>query len=301
MIIKGNTENFKFFQSLSSKTRIHILEILSEGSKNIGELAKILEVSSTIMTRHITQLENAGLVICENVPGVRGIQRKCSLAVDEITIQFSSKDNNKTNPIKEIVSIPIGHFIDYDIMPTCGIASTSKVIGQFDDHRYFSSPEKVNASILWFGSGYVEYHLPTYLFQYKDITCLEITLEICSEAPGFQENYPSDIHFYLNNEHLGMWTSPGDFGLSKGKYTPDWWGRKTQYGLFKSITLTDQGTFIDGIKTSDITLETVLSKESVKPIPFRIEAPIDANYPGGITLFGKGFGNYDKDIEVMVY
>jgi hypothetical protein len=37
-----------------------------------------------------------------------------------------------------------------------------------------------------------------------------LSLELGSEAPGFCDNYPSDIYFYVNGIEIGCWTSPDD-------------------------------------------------------------------------------------------
>ena len=38
-----------------------------------------------------------------------------------------------------------------------------KIIGYFDDSRYFLDPDRVNAKIIWFAEGYVEYKFSNYL------------------------------------------------------------------------------------------------------------------------------------------
>src|SRR5690606_1909033 len=109
----------------------------------------------------------------------------------------------------------------------------TSIIGMIDDPRYFSDPDHIHAKHLWFASGYVEYRIPNYTVTTQTITGVTISLEICSEAPGFNENWPSDITFSLNDVALGTWTCPGDFGKKRGAYTPDWWVNMTQYGLLK--------------------------------------------------------------------
>ena len=59
--------------------------------------------------------------------------------------------------------------------------------------------------------------------------------------------------FYLNDLRLGSWTSPGDFGDIKGLFTPGWWpGNWNQYGQLKLLVVNKKGTFIDGLKISDM-------------------------------------------------
>ena len=69
------------------------------------------------------------------------------------------------------------------------------------------------------------------------------------------EDWPSDIHFSINDVPLGYWTSPG-FRLKRGIYTPQWWYTGlNQYGLLKPLTVNAQGAFIDGQRIGEATLD----------------------------------------------
>lgn len=298
MRIPINTKHMKLFESLSSVTRVKMLELLEEGPKNIGEMADLLNISSAIVTRHISLLEETGIVRTENVTGKRGIQKICSLAIDEITLYLQKNSDVK---LYHAISIPIGQYTSYDVNPVCGLASTEKLIGICDDPRYFSDPDRFKAALLWFGSGWVEYSIPSYIVTSQKLRAMEISLEISSEfsGAGYKEDYPSDIHFYLNNVLLGVWTSPGDYGETRGKYTPDWWRNGSSYGLLKTIRITKEGCRIDGVELSKVSLDDVKLTYG-KDITFRIAVPVDAKNVGGINIFGKGFGNYDQNIEIWL-
>jgi predicted transcriptional regulator len=302
MKIDISSKNITFFNALGSETRINILEFLKDGNKNIGELANSLGMSSAIMTRHINMLEQAGLIKTLNIRGKRGIQKLCSLVEDDFTlILHKNKEPQQLQNIKmsKILSIPVGQYSSYEVTPTCGLASCEKLIGICDDPRYFSIPERFNASILWFQSGYVEYEIPGYLFDSAELDSLEISLELCSEYPHYNETWPSDIYFYLNEVLLGIWTCPGDFGQSNGTYTPTWWNMGTQHGLFKKITLTKEGTMLDGINFSRVTIDDIklaLNKSAY----LKICSPKNSSHSGGINILGKGFGNYNQDIEITI-
>lgn len=56
MRVPVSTKHMGLFECLSSRTRVEIIELLGYGPKNIGELADILNVSSSIITRHISIL-----------------------------------------------------------------------------------------------------------------------------------------------------------------------------------------------------------------------------------------------------
>ena len=127
-----------------------------------------------------------------------------------------------------------------------------------------------------------------------------ISAELSSEAPGINNNWPSDINFYLNNVHLGSWTSPGDFGDVPGIFTPDWWYPNwNQYGLLKMLVINRNGTYIDGLKISDVTIDQ-FQLDSTSTMKFKMSVDEDSEHVGGLTIFGKTFGNYAQDIKVNI-
>lgn len=286
------------YEALASNVRLKIINLLSEKSMNVKELAENLELSSAIVTMHINKLEKAGIVRSKRTRSKGGIQKLCSIAVDSIEIKFPL--NKATERKFHEFDLPIGLFTDYSVAPTCGISTTKKVIGYFDDPRYFLDPERVNAGILWLGQGFVEYKISNFLLASETPEELEISMEISSEAPGYNKNWPSDISFFINGIKLGMWTSPGDFGGKRGTFTPEWWGENiNQYGVLKQLRITNDGTFIDGKKISNVTLNDIDIKR--KQITFRIAVLEDAAHVGGLTIFGKGFGNYNQDLVFKLY
>ncbi|WP_201008673.1 ArsR/SmtB family transcription factor [Paenibacillus glycanilyticus] len=301
MLIKADTDQawLPLYEALASPVRLNILDLLAAAAEpmNVKDLAAALGLSSAIVTMHVRKLEQAGIIQTKMVRKQGGTHKICEIAASRIQIDLPQPGftPKKTHEI----SIPVGHYTEFEVYPTCGIATTEKVIGQFDDPRYFLEPERMNAGILWFGKGYVEYRIPNYLLPGQRPEELEIVLEISSEAPGYNENWPSDIVFTLNGVRIGMWTSPGDFGAVKGKYTPTWWQDfVNQYGLLKIIRVQKNGTFIDGQKISDVGIDQIgLNRNQWV---FRLAVEDNAAHVGGLTLFGKGFGNYNQDMIFRV-
>lgn len=291
-------QSLPVYEALASPVRLHILRLLANRSMNIKELATAVGLSSAIMTMHVRKLSECGLVATHMAPGKSGLQKICSLAVSSAEIQFPAQAAVERKSYR--VEIPVGHYSDFHIEPTCGIATSDKIIGSFDDPRYFWDPERIHAAILWFGTGYIEYKTPNYLLSSQKPEELVFTMEIASEAPGTREDYPSDITFTLNGKVLGIWTSPGDYGELPGKYTPEWWPRQAnQYGLLKRLRITLDGTYMDGLKMSDVTLHDIDIRQ--KQWTLRLSVEPDARYPGGLTLFGKGFGNYGVHPSAEVF
>ncbi|MEC0368937.1 ArsR/SmtB family transcription factor [Paenibacillus chibensis] len=303
MEIKVSQENLSLFVALASETRIRMIEMLSKENLNIREMAQRLNMSSAMITKHVQQLEEAGILHTEHIAGKRGMQKQCTLRLDQASLIFKPDEAGESAE-SELdaydVNIPVGQYSAYLVKPTCGLASETKLIGMRDDPRYFAEPEHVKAQHIWFSSGYVEYRIPNYVSGKSSISGLRISLEIGSEAPGYDEDWASDITFTVNDVPVCVWTSPGDFGKNRGKLTPSWWEPgNTQHGLLKTLSVTSSGTYMDGVRLSDVSIQDIpiLPSEEIR---FRILSPEDARNAGGVSLFGRHFGNYEQDIQVRI-
>ena len=80
---------------------------------------------------------------------------------------------------------------DYRIFPTCGLATTTELVGVVDDPRYFAYPERINRGVLWFAKGYIEYIIPNVLPTGTRVDQITLSLEMSSEAPGVNSDWPS--------------------------------------------------------------------------------------------------------------
>lgn len=291
-------DGLETFKALGSDTRIQILNILLENEQmSMNQLATELNISNGALTGHIKKLEECGLINISNESAGHGNQKMCSVTQDRIIVDIKKPIDYKNVFETEI---KVGQFSRHQVWPTCGIATRESVIGELDDIRYFNHPDRFTANILWFTKGYVEYTIPNLIPSNQRITQLSISAELSSEAPGIDNNWPSDISFYINDTKIGMWTSPGDFGDVHGMFTPQWWPQNwNQYGLLKLLVINDYGTYIDGLKISDVsTLSLHLDYNS--DIRLRLAVENNSEHVGGITLYGKSFGNYDQDIRVAI-
>ena len=298
MHITSLDEGLELFKALGSDVRVQILKLLLENKQmSMNQLASRLNITCGALTAHIKKLESCGLVAISNAFAAHGNQKMCSIGTNKILIEIEKEANYQNTHVTEL---KVGHYSDRNICPTCGLATASALIGETDDFRYFDHPDRFNAEILWFTKGYVEYTIPNFIPRNQKIVGISISCEISSEAPGVNSNWPSDISFFLNDVPIGMWTSPGDYGDSRGLLTPDWWPMNwNQYGLLKLLTVTDNGSFIDGLKISDVTIKDLDLKPG-KAIRFRMGVQEDATNVGGLTIFGKSFGNYGQDIRVSI-
>lgn len=293
-------EGLEIFKALGSEVRVQIINILLDESQiSLNQLASRLNISNGALTGHIKKLEEAGLISTSNDSEKgHGNTKVCSILVDKILV-----DIEKQKDFNDVYStqIQVGHFTSYQVTPTCGLANSHNVIGELDDARYFDHPDRYTADILWLAKGYVEYTIPNLIPAGQKITQVSISAELSSEAPGYNNDWPSDISFYINDTYLGSWTCPGDFGDVRGLWTPDWWQSYwNQYGLLKLLHINTNGTFIDGLKISDVT-STDLNLDSTSNIRFRIGVDENSQRVGGLTIYGKSFGNYEQDIKASLY
>lgn len=298
--IKKVEDGVPILKALGSEVRLSIIKLLIENKQmSMHEIAEALEITNGALTSHIRLLEEVGLVVVLSERNGHGNKKVCRLQEKQILVDFEAEERNNEELIYD-TEVKVGHYSDYQAFPTCGIATSESLIGTVDDPRYFAHPDRINAGILWFGKGFVEYIIPNLLPEATVIEKFTISFEISSEAPGINEDWPSDISFLLNDTHLGTWTSAGDYGDVRGIFTPDWWFENwNQYGLLKVLTIDKRGTYIDGLKISDVNIKQLdLDYKSI--IKFKFQVPEDAAHVGGLTLFGSQFGNYNQDIKVHI-
>jgi len=180
--------------------------------------------------------------------------------------------------------------------------STEGVIGLLDVPDFFLDPSRMQASLIWFGRGHVEYKFPNNAkILNREIEAIEFSMELSSEVPGTNADWPSDISVWVNDVLIGTWTSPGDFGDKRGVYTSRWWKLEgSQYGKLTTWRISDEGCSIDGAKLSDVTLQQ-LDLRAHHSIRLRVGIADDAKRPGGVNIFGRGFGNHDQDILMRLH
>ena len=298
--VKNLDEGLEIFKALGSELRINIIKLLQENHEmNMNELATSLGITNGALTSHIKKLEESGIIQVMTERGSHGNQKVCKVVVDKIVVDVESEENEEDQNIYN-TEVKVGHYSDYDVYPTCGLATRQAIVGEVDDPRYFSHPDRINAGILWFTKGYIEYMIPNLLPSATKIDQITVSLEISSEAPGINNDWPSDISILLNDVKIGTWTSPGDYGDVQGIFTPDWWFPNwNQYGLLKMIVINKKGTFVDGLKISDVTINE-FNLDYKSTVRFKFEIEEDAKNVGGITIFGSEFGNYNQDIKVRI-
>jgi predicted transcriptional regulator len=300
ILILTPRDDIETIRVLSSEVRLRILDLLATGPHNVNEIAEALSLPQSTVATNVLALEEADLILTESAKAKKGSQKVCSRKYGEILLRFGDTAKEGGDGAVE-VAMPIGLYTNYEVSSPCGLCSTESVIGYLDVPDSFLSPDRMKAGLLWFEKGWVEYKFPNNSrLKDRSVTRLELVTELSSETPGTNKNWLSDVTLWINNVEVGSWTSPGDFGDRRGKYTPPWWKLEgSQYGLLKNWSVTDEGTYVDGVRISGVTL-AALDLPSHHSVKVRIGVKEEAEHLGGINIFGRGFGNYGQDIVLRL-
>ena len=295
----SNSESVAIFRALASESRARIMEMLGERDMNINELSVSLGLAQPSITKHIQILEEAGLVVSDYLSGAQGMQKRCRKVHDRLIVDLSGKAKTKDYIIE--IEVPVGMYTRAEVVPTCGLATRDRMVGVIDDPLAFAFPDRAKAEILWSGGGFIEYKFPNSLPVTSIIESIELVGEVASEAPGYANDYPSDITIWINDVEVGTWTSPGDPGGEKGRLNPSWWqDYMNQHGFLKAWRINDTGTYVDGEKLSDITVAD-LDVHPWQATRVRLGIKSDAQNQGGFTIFGKGFGSFEQDLILRIH
>lgn len=290
----------RLFRVLSSETRVMILSLLSHNAMNVAALTTALDLPHSTVSLNIKQLVEAGLLQVEYVPGTHGTQKLVSKCYDAVHIQLPGVAIEAVSNVVDI-RMPIGNYRHVEATSPCGLASDTRYIGTIDDPRSFFEPEHVFAQILWLGSGSVEYAFPNNIPFGSRLTRLEFSAELCSEAPNYDPDWPSDITLWINEVEIGTWTSPADFGGTPARFQPSWWHNdQTTHGLLQSWHITAAGTTLNDRSFSAVQIGDI-GLPGRTHLSLRLGIKPDAKNIGGLNLFGRKFGNHPQDLLMRLH
>ena len=282
------------YKALASPVRLRLIQLLSKEELSVADLAERMGLSATITAKHLTKLEQAHIIHFQH----RGHKKIARLKVDQINIHFPETIYELFNVYQ--TEVPVGQFTNFSVEPSCGMASRVGYIGKVDNPSYFMDPRRMDAGMVWWNNGYLEYQLPNHLEEGDQLQMIDIVAELGSEFPFSNNNWPSDITISVNGTELGFWTSPGDFSDVRGKYTPAWVPNNVnQYGLQKTFRITDHGTYLDGQPWSTVSLKDL--KYDPDRFVLRFAVKSTATHNGGCTIYGHGFGNYREGLQMKVF
>lgn len=279
-----------FGNAISSPVRLKILRQLSSSPLTLIEVAKLNNITNSTALFHLKILQEAEIVAVRYLPGKKGKAQVFFLNHADILLT-GNLTNSTTHFIHE-QSVGVGYYVDAKA-EVLNVATFDKWIRLGD--RIFSN-DRFSAQLLWTDGGSVSYAFENFFAKNSVVQEINFSLEICSEARFYRNDWKSDISFSVNGVDLATYTSPGDFGGVRGKLNPAWWGdENTQYGTLINLSVKHDGTYVNDRKYSEICLKDLKLNVGNK-ILFTVYNKENAEYYGGFNIFGKSFGNHPQDI-----
>jgi predicted transcriptional regulator len=199
--------------------------------------------------------------------------------------------------------MPLGLYTSCEVTAPCGLCSADGIIGLLDVPDTFLDPDRMKTGLIWFTRGYLEYQFPNNarLAKQNRSVSMEFSMELSLRSAGhISADWPSDITVSVNGTGYRHLDLAGRFRRQARRLHPDWWKLKgSQYGKLKSFRVNGSGTYVDGVKISPVSLKDLdLDTPPLDPAEDRGEGRCP--HPGGINIFGRGFGNYDQDIVLRI-
>ena len=285
-------------RALSAPVRLQILSMLNKQPKKLIDIARELNIQPSSAAFHLQILEETKLIKVENNSNNKG-SHWFSYGEDPIImIQTRELPKIRQQRSSYVINIPIGDFVDAKVDRECGMASNLVQIMGGEPNNIFS-PLRHSAEIIWSSNScYFEYVIPNDYATIDNVASISFSLELCSEARGYNSDFPSDITFSVNGLELCTFTSLGDYGDRYGAFTPEWWYiESTKYGVLVNLFINNKGVYLnEKLVTNKITLKA-LNLDKGNRTTFKIEVKPDAKNVGGLNLFGKNFGDFDQDIK----
>lgn len=281
------TKAQKVFECLAATARLEILKlVLSREAASLDAIAKTLHLSNGAITQHVKKLADAGLIKLVDTPGKRGTAKRCIPACDRLIIDIAAHDEVFLRSENEF-DIPIGSFTSAQVKPYCALARADGWIGERDDPRYFTFPERNGAALIYFNSGKIGWTLPS---PAKKPLSVSVSFELSSKPYGHGRKRDSTVSFFFNDVCVGERNIDGEFTDRNGLFTSPFFNGMCQYGKLKTVTLDRNGTFFDGIKIGSTTVDDI----SGDRLSFALSTE------SGVALFGKGCGDYDFGLKVRL-
>ena len=286
-------------KALSSPVRVKMIALLSLRPMNVNELAEALGLPVSTAALGVRQLEEAGLIHTEIQPGIRGAMKLCSRRVESVSMRLTPEMEDGVSALT--LQLPIGSYSEARaIKPDCGLVSEHAWIGEANSPRMFYHPDRLRAQLIFFDSGSLEYRFSLGEIDPSQVSFIEFSMEMSSNAPMYREDFKSDIHVSVNGVTLGIWTSPGDYGGRRGRLNPSWWSdTSSQFGLLKTWRVEEGGSKLDGEPLSGVCLAD-LNLEEQDYISLRVGVSADSEHVGGLNLFGDKFGDFAQGIVMRV-
>lgn len=198
------------YKALASPVRLRLIQLLSKEELSVADLAERMGLSATITARHLAKLEQAHIIHFQH----RGHKKIARLKVDQINVHFPETIYELFNVYQ--TEVPVGQFTNFSVEPSCGMASRVGYIGKVDNPSYFMDPRRMDAGMVWWNNGYLEYQLPNHLEEGDQLQMIDIVAELGSEFPSLTITGPPTLRSRSTAPSWAFGPVPGTFRTSGG-------------------------------------------------------------------------------------
>lgn len=287
--------------ALGDVNRLKILRELQTPPylKSISDLEKTTKLPKTTLIRHLQKLEECNIVSVLYRTSSQGTTRVFQRDMRNLNIELYYKGDplSLEKEVTHIESLGVGHYADF-IGNSFGFTTLERSY-HFITENCFSN-KRFDAQLVYCTNGRITYYFSNKIAKYHELTSLSICLEICSEAPYFDNDYMSDITFWINNKEVYTYLSEGDYGDHRGKLNPDWWPKtNTQYGKLITITITPEEVLFNGKHVDSKVRLKDLNLQKGNKVILTLGNKDICLHPGGFNIFGQGFGDHQQDINLI--
>ncbi len=287
--------------ALGSETRLKILKLMQTPPyiKTVPQLVRETGIPTTTLLHHLEKMEKAELIYIRYKSSTHGTLRIITRDLKGADLRFYYNENTeKKNSDTEIQTLRVGQFADFS-GEDCSFVTKDKHFHMLGTNCFL--PERFDAELLYSPNGTATYFFSNNAAKYFKVTELCFEMELCSEAPYYDNNYLSDITFWINGKEIATYTSSGDFGDRRGLLNPSWWSSSnTQYGKLVSLSVTEEGATLNGIVSERKVRLSDLQIEQGNKLVFKFGNKSTALNVGGFNVFGRHFGDYPQDICLKI-
>ncbi len=289
----------KTCDGLANPVRVKIVRKLCDYPylRSFNRLSNELKIPKTTLNYHVSKLEEAGIVRVFYKNAHNKSVKIVSKIINNISITTRKIEAVEVPRIKsDIQEIPVGAYDSFSGNSIDFVVDSTKDIRQM--YNYYDA-KRFKAKLIFAKEGIVSYKASNAFSVINGIDELKICLEICSEAPYYDNDYKSDITFWINDKEVCTFIAKGDYGDREGKLTPKWWPRiNTQYGELITIRINSDGVFLkDVLANKKVTIKD-LEIEKNRFIKISLGNKEFTVNKGGFNIFGSEFGDYPQDIIV---
>lgn len=104
----------------------------------VNEIAEFLNIPASSAALHVRVLEEAELIRTELKPGIRGSMKLCIRQETSVVLDLQKKSKEQR---EEVISMPVGNYVDYKITPTCGMVKKKSILTERMSRAAFTTPD----------------------------------------------------------------------------------------------------------------------------------------------------------------